>query len=162
MRTYKTGRDFQPPQCLFHISILYNSSLKWKTPSLHHLGLPLSSPYIWSCSRQLAHWFLRTFFQLPDDIYSWTIPICSFICWLILSGFYPSLLSHRWLTGLLLPFICHRIFQSPGEISVRTAPAVCTMAFVPLSPVQVFHLNASRTDSVLPAALLKKRLLSHG
>lgn len=30
------------------------------------------------------------------------------------------------------------------------------MAFIPLFPVQVFHLVPSRTDSVLPSALLNK------
>lgn len=112
MRTYKTGRDFQPLQCLFQTSVLCKSALKWKTPSLNLLGLPLSQALHLELFQTVVPLVLRNL--LPTSrLHLFMNNLHLLIFLLVLSGFYPSLLSRRWLTGLLLSFICHRIFQSP-------------------------------------------------
>lgn len=161
MRTYKTGRDFQPPQCLFQISILYKSSLKWKTPSLNHLGLPLSQALHLELFQTAVPLVLRNLLPISRwHLFMNNLHLLIFL--LILSGFYPSLLSHRWLTGLLLPSICHRVFQSPQRDKPEDITSNLYSGIYPPLSSQVFHLDVSRTDSVLPAALFLKRLLSHG
>lgn len=112
MRTYKTGRDFQPLQCLFQTSILCKSALKWKTPALNLLRLPLSQALHLELFQTVIPLVLRNLLPTSRQ-HLFMNNLHLLILLLVLSGFYSSLLSRRWLTGLLLSFICHRIFQSP-------------------------------------------------
>lgn len=98
--------------CLFQIGTLCKFSLKWKTPSWNHLGLPLSQALHLELFQTVVPLVLRNLLPTSrQHLFMKNLHLLIFL--LILSGFYPSLLCHRWLMGLLLPFICHRIFQSP-------------------------------------------------
>lgn len=92
---------------LFQISTLYKSSLKWKTPSLNHLGLPLSQALHLELFQTVVPLVLRNLLPTSrQHLFMKNLHLLIFL--LILSGFYPSLLSHRWLTGLALtPHLSH-------------------------------------------------------
>lgn len=97
-----------------YFGLAHYTNLKWKTPSLNHLGLPLSQALHLELFQTVVPLVLRNL--LPtcrQHLFMNNLHLIIFL--LTLSGFYPSLLSSVWLTGLLSPVICH-----PSEISLST------------------------------------------